>query len=175
MIISLILNIFAIGFTVVQSSEINRLGQENLKLAEENQRLYNESLRAYLNIFVEPIANQNWTFTTEGAYFEIQVTLYNDGARATEIRRAELTLNFTADDGWTYSRTNPVNMTSDSTMIGYALEKGAYRVGTIRDFIKKETIEFPSLEIGVAKPRDMELTIWYFDNIDEEVSYGEAH
>lgn len=179
-ILALIIPLMFSGYwNYVLCSQNERLNQENLNLAEENQRLYNESLRADLNIFVEQIADQNWTFTIEGAYFETQVMLFNDGARATEIRRAEAKLTFTSDDGKiTHSSTNPLDMTS-FTMKGYVIEKGASRAFTIGAFIEKFTWKSPNgsreLEIGVAKPTGMNLTIWYYDNIDEKVSYGIAY
>lgn len=172
-------NIFQYSQTESFNQEILRLNQEILNLTQENQRLYNESLRADLSIIVEQIANQNWTFTTEGAYFEFQATLFNDGARAAEITKAEVNLTFTSDDGKiTHTSTNPVNI-SGFSITEYTIEKNDGRILTFSSFIEKFTWKSPDgsreLEMGVAKPTGMSLTVWYYDSIGEKVSYGEAH
>jgi hypothetical protein len=155
------------------------LGVINYNLAMESHNLQMESLRADVNIFIEPIEKQNWTFTSNGVFLEVKGLLVNEGSRTTEMGKAELYLTFPfPEEGGEHVFTIPSNVTKDF-MEDYTIEEGGQRGFTISYFImnhlvvNKETGEI--MQIGDVKPLKVGVTMWYNDNIGEKSSYGETY
>ena len=156
------------------------LGMINYNIAMTNQNLQLESLRADVNIFIEPIANQNWTFTSNGVFLEIKGLLINEGARTTQMDRAELYLTFPFPElGGEHVFTIHYNVSKDFIMEDYTIEEGGKREVIFTYFImhhlelNDETGEI--MQIGDVKPLKVGVTMWHNDNIGEKSSYSETY
>jgi hypothetical protein len=75
--------------------------------------LYNlqvASTRADISILFNPLVNQNWTFTSDGAYLTVNGTLSNEGSRDAIITKMELSMIYNvSNDRYTLTTvyTNP--------------------------------------------------------------------
>jgi len=149
-------------------------------LHKENQRLYLESLRADLNILIDTIEIQNWTFVPEGVFLEVKGELHNEGARTTEITKGQISLEFIfPKSGGQYTFIIPLNFTRDFSMEDYAVEKDGERSFKFTYYIMKHLVfndrTGEVIQIGDEKPEKVAITIWHNDGKEGELTnYNEA-
>ena len=160
------------------------LGLSTLYLAIENNNLNNKfyqleeaSLRADINVLINPIPNQNWTFTSNGTFLMVDGILFNEGARSTLITKVEVAIIYNFSDGEEYVDLFPSNLRN------FYMEK--YTVApTESRLFNISIVAYPSIAlnentgefIGIyeSRPDKIRLFVWHNDGVGEQLDYGNA-
>ena len=150
------------------------LAIENNKLEERFYQLQEESLRADINVFINPIPNQNWTFTSNYTYITIDGMLVNEGARSTIIKKIEVAIIYNFSDGKEYVdqfSPNPSNFLMQKYIIA-PKESRQFNM-SIAAYPTMELNRYTGELIGIyySKPDRIRILVYHDDGEGEQLDY----
>ena len=159
------------------------LGISQVYLAIQNNELNNKvyqlqetSLRADISILVNPIKEENWTFTTNGdTYFMISGMLFNEGSRNTKITKLEVSVKYNFSNGEQY--TDPISnykhylylekdvlSSKEGTLFNFS--------GSVRPFIVVNPNSGQVMGVYNSRPDMIIVLVWHNDGKGEQLSYN---
>lgn len=172
-ILSLVLGVNVVLFGVLNYG----INQSSLAIQSELRDLTVASIRADLNVFVEPIDAQNWDFVTGGVNVKVNGELTNEGSRTTMIKRIELYAVFPYPDSGEEIFTICCNLTNFNIANLTIEENEQYEVSIdcfIRNHLVVNNQTGKIMQIGSSMPNKVGLAIWHNDGIDMRINSGET-
>ena len=158
------------------------LGASQFYLAIQSNNLNNNvyelqqsSLRADMSILINPINQENWTFTDNSTYFVISGMLFNEGSRNTQITRLEVSIMYNFSNGQQY--TDPISNYKHDLY----LEKGVLSPkegtafnfsGSVRPFLVVNPNSGQVMGIYNSRPDMISIFVWHNDGKGEQLSYN---
>ncbi len=164
--------------TAYYASTNTELNEIMVNLQKDLHDLTLESIRADLNVFIEPISVQNWTFVPEGVNVEVNGELTNEGSRTTMIKRIELYAIFSYSGGGEEIFTIPCNLTSNFNISKLTIGENEQHAFSIDCFIMNHLVVNNQtgqiMQIGSSMPTEVGIVIWHNDGIGNIIDSGET-
>jgi hypothetical protein len=164
--------------TAYYASTHTALNEIVVDLQRDIHDLTLESIRADINVFVEPLSIQNWTFVEEGVNVKVNGQITNEGSRTTLINRIEVYAIFPYPDVGMEIFTIPVNLTKDFNISKLTIGENEEHVFSI-DFYIMNHLVFNNqtgyvMQIGDSMPNELGVVIWHDDGMGTIIDSGKS-